>query len=71
MPFVKVSNIIQYNEGVEVPASFVGFVGKFYDEGSGDPLFFVERNVVDGSCLRGREMEGDWVLKSELDGAGS
>ncbi|KAL7541010.1 hypothetical protein ACHAXR_010559 [Thalassiosira sp. AJA248-18] len=51
----------------EVKASFVGFVGKVYDELMGEPMFFVERNVMDGSCLRGREIvEGEWVLKSEL-----
>ena len=63
----KVSNVLLYN-GSDVQASFVGFVGKAYDERNGEPLFFVERNVNDGSCLKGRMIEeGDWVLKSEID----
>jgi len=53
--------------GKEVSNTFVGFVGKVYDERRGEPMFFVERNVVDGSCLKGREMEGDWILRSELE----
>lgn len=51
---------------IDVPASFVGFVGKAYQQG--EQTFFVERSVKDGSCLRGREMEGDWMLRSEMDG---
>lgn len=64
--FTKAFNYLTQYNGDDVQASFVGFVGKVYDERIGEPLFFVERNVVDGSCLIGREMEGDWVLRSEL-----
>ena len=63
--FTKVSNLLSY-DGADIPAPVVGFVGKAYDERRGEPLFFVERNVIDGTCLRGREMEGEWMLKSEL-----
>lgn len=65
--FTKVSNLLLY-DGADVTVTSVGFVGKAYDERIGEPLFFVERNVVDGSCLEGGAMEGDWVLRSELEG---
>mmetsp|Transcript_24915 Transcript_24915/g.53747 ORF Transcript_24915/g.53747 Transcript_24915/m.53747 type:complete len:278 (-) Transcript_24915:169-1002(-) len=64
--FTKVSNELLHR-GAHVQASSVGFVGKAYDERVGEPLFFVERNLVDGSCLTGMKMEGDWVLRSELE----
>mmetsp|Transcript_8467 Transcript_8467/g.20724 ORF Transcript_8467/g.20724 Transcript_8467/m.20724 type:complete len:299 (+) Transcript_8467:41-937(+) len=66
--FVKVSSEVglSYQSG-DVRADFVGFVGKTYDaRGGGEPMFYVERNVEDGSCLRGRMVEGDWMLRSEL-----
>ena len=66
--FIKVSSDVGLMyDSTNVPATFVGFVGKAYDERRGEPMFFVERNVRDGSCLRGVEMEGDWVLRSELE----
>lgn len=67
VPFAKLSGLLSYGADDSVPASHVGFVGKTYDERSGEPLFFVQRNVEDGSCLKGREVEGDWVLRSELE----
>lgn len=51
----------------EVKSFLVGFVGKVYNEMRGEPLFFVERNVVDGSVLKNREIEGDWVTESEIE----
>mmetsp|Transcript_4554 Transcript_4554/g.10203 ORF Transcript_4554/g.10203 Transcript_4554/m.10203 type:complete len:270 (-) Transcript_4554:457-1266(-) len=66
--FTKAFNYLTMYNGDDVKASFVGFVGKVYDEQGGEPMFFVERNVRDGSCLRGREItEGDWVLRSEME----
>lgn len=56
-PFTKVSNSLLYG-GADCNASFVGFIGKVYEERRGEPLFFVERNVADGSVLREREGEG-------------
>jgi len=53
-----------YN-GEDLKASLCGFVGKTYDRGT--PMFFVERNVVTGEALKGKEMEGDWLLKSEIE----
>ncbi|KAL7536734.1 hypothetical protein ACHAWF_011426 [Thalassiosira exigua] len=64
--FSRVSNV-SFHGGANVNASFVGFVGKAYNEQRGEPFFFVERNVIDGSCLREREIPGDWLLKSELN----
>lgn len=61
--FTKVSGLLLYN-GENVKASLCGFVGKAYD--MGEPMFFVERNVVTGQALKGKEMEGDWLLKSEI-----
>jgi hypothetical protein len=61
--FTKVSGLLLYN-GEDVKASLCGFVGKAYDRG--EPMFFVERNVVTGEALKGKEMEGDWLLKSEI-----
>eukprot|EP00986_Skeletonema_menzelii_P014308 scaffold9328_cov127-Skeletonema_menzelii.AAC.4 len=62
--FTKVSGLLIYN-GEDVKASLCGFVGKAY--GMGEPMFFVERNVVTGQALKGKEMEGDWLLKSEIE----
>lgn len=62
--FTKVSGLLLYN-GEDVKASLCGFVGKAY--GMGEPMFFVERNVVTGQALRGKELEGDWLLKSEIE----
>ena len=62
--FTKVSGLLLYN-GEDVNASYCGFVGKAYDRG--EPMFFVERNVVTGEALKGKEMEGDWLLKSEIN----
>ena len=56
--FTKAFNYLTMYDGDDVRASFVGFVGKVYNERGGEPLFFVERNVVDGSCLRG--VENGW-----------
>lgn len=70
VPFTKVSSMLSYGatDNDNVPVSFVGFVGKTYDERNGESIFFVERNVRDGSYMKGRaEMEGDWVLRSELE----
>mmetsp|Transcript_19104 Transcript_19104/g.41355 ORF Transcript_19104/g.41355 Transcript_19104/m.41355 type:complete len:283 (+) Transcript_19104:41-889(+) len=65
--FTKVSGLILYSGG-ELKSTLVGFVGKVYDERRGEPLFFVERNVNDGSTLKGREIvEGDWLLRSEIE----
>jgi hypothetical protein len=61
--FTKVSGLLLYN-GEAIKASLCGFVGKAYKRG--EPIFFVERNVVTGEPLKGQEMEGDWVLKSEI-----
>ena len=62
--FTKVSGLLLYN-GEDLKASLCGFVGKTYDRGT--PMFFVERNVVTGEALKGKEMEGDWLLKSEIE----
>lgn len=62
--FTKVSGLLLYN-GEVVKAFLCGFVGKAYDRG--EPLFFVERNVVTGKALKDKEMEGDWLLKSEIE----
>ena len=43
----------------------MGFVGKVYNMGQDDPVFFVERNVADGSCLEGIEDQDDWVPRPE------
>merc|ERR1719253_646942 len=51
--------------GSDVQAAVVGFVGKVYNTGEDDPVFFVERNVADGSCLEGMEVQGDWVQRPE------
>ena len=62
--FMKVPSLLSYGNAL-VPAAFVGFVGKAYQRG--EPTFFVERNVNDGSCLKDREMDGDFILRSEMD----
>lgn len=62
--FTKVSGLLLYS-GEDVKASLCGFVGKTYDRG--EPTFFVERNVVTGEPLKGKEMKGDWILKSEIN----
>ena len=51
---VRFTRAFNYDErygGVNVRAEFVGFVGKVNDERNGEGLFYVERNVIDGSCL--------------------
>lgn len=50
-----------------VAAPLVGFVGKTY--GTGAPVFFVKRNVEDGTPC-GVELEGDW-MPSPSSGKGS
>ena len=63
--FTRAFNHPERYGGADVQAAFVGFVGKVYDERRGEPAFCVERNVVDGSCVEGRELEGDWVRRSD------
>ena len=63
--FTKCSGILSYG-GSGVPKELVGFVGKVYMGGKDDPILFVERNE-DGSVLKDRYCEGDWILKSDLN----
>jgi hypothetical protein len=56
--------VLAYNDKF-LNNALVGFVGKVYTGGEDDPLFFVERNVEDGSVLD-YEVEGDWILRSEI-----
>lgn len=64
--FTRVSGSVLYG-GEGLNSSSVGFVGKVYDLGREEPMFFVERNVEDGSVIGDRYLEGDWVLRSEIE----
>ena len=68
-PKVKFGKVLKERceGGADVKASLVGFVGKAYDKQNGESMFFVERNVADGSVLKNREIQGDWILKSEIE----
>ena len=62
--FTKCSNVLSYG-GCDIKKEVVGFVGKVYMGGKEDPMLFVERND-DGSVLKDRYCEGDWIVNSNM-----